>query len=246
MKKAILFLIMFVLYGCDQSTEVPEEPIPGVNSVSQTGTVLETIDVETYTYLRLDMQGNEVWIASTPVWVSEGDVVGFSDSIVMKDFHSEFLDRTFSEILFVSNVELVGVAATSAGQGISSQTSDPHKNLSAEVMKKSDSIVQGPIDVQPLEGGMTIASIFAEHEQIEGQEVSLRAKVIKFSPKVLGKNWITLQDGTGTAPDDKLVVTSSESVEIGDEVVVRGKIKSNVDIGAGYSYKVLLETASFN
>lgn len=102
------------------------------------------------------------------------------------------------------------------------------------------------IAVQALEGGMAIAAIFAEHEQFEAQEVSLRAKVIKFSPNVLGKNWVTLQDGTGTAPDDKLVVTSSETVKIGDEVIVKGKVKSNVDIGAGYAYKVLLEEAVFS
>ena len=102
------------------------------------------------------------------------------------------------------------------------------------------------INVQPLEGGKTIATLFAEHEQIEGQEVSLRAKVMKFSPNILGKNWVTLKDGTGTEPDNKLIVTTAETVSIGDEVVVKGKVKSNIDIGAGYAYKVILEEASFS
>ena len=74
----------------------------------------------------------------------------------------------------------------------------------------------------------------------------MRAKVVKFSPNILGKNWVTLEDGTGTAPNNKLVVTSSWSVAVGDEVVVKGKVKNNVDIGAGYTYEVLLEEASFS
>ena len=225
MKKAILFLIMFTLYGCDQTAEAPVEPATEAK-ISPVGTVLETIDVDTYTYTRLDLEGTEVWIASNPVWVSEGDKIRFSDAILMKDFHSKVLDRTFSDILFVSNVELVEATATdtSAAQAAAPQASDPHANLKAQAKGNPQPVVAQAVDVQALEGGMTIATIFVEREQIEGQEVSLRAKVIKFSPNVLGKNWITLQDGTGTAPDDKLVVTSSETVEIGDEVIVKGKI----------------------
>ena len=106
MKKAILILMMLAVFGCDQSAEVPAEPVTEAG-YSETGVVLETIDVETYTYLRLDVNGSEVWLASNPVWVSEGDLVGFSGAILMKDFHSEVLDRTFSDILFVGNVELI-------------------------------------------------------------------------------------------------------------------------------------------
>jgi hypothetical protein len=74
----------------------------------------------------------------------------------------------------------------------------------------------------------------------------LRAQVVKFSAHILGKNWITWQDGKVTAPDDKLVVTSSEIVAVGDEPIVKGLAKTNADIGEGNNYKVLLEEASFN
>ena len=247
MKKVILLLMMLALYGCEQSVEAPAEPIVG-DRYSQTGTVLETIDVETYTYVRLNVEGSEVWLASNPVRVSEGDVVGFADAMLMKDFHSEVLDRTFADILFVGNVELIesATAGVPAGQVATPQAVNPHENLKTQVNTSSAPATQAPADVQPLEGGATIAAIFVEYEQMEGQEVSLRAKVIKFSSNILGKNWITLQDGTGTAPDNALVVTSSEIVALGDEVIVKGLIKSNVDLGAGYNYKVLLEEASFD
>ena len=247
MKKIILLLMMITMYGCEQSAEPTVAQPPSQATLSPVGTVLETIDVDTYTYTRLDMEGKEIWVASNPVWVSEGDKIRFTDAILMKDFHSKVLDRTFSDILFVSNVELVeaATAGASAPQTAPAKMADPHAGLNMPPMA-SKSVAAESMVVQKLEGGMTIAELYAAYEQMEGQEVSLRAKVVKFSPNVLGKNWVTLQDGTGTAPDDKLVVTSSETVELGEEVIVKGKVKSNVDIGAGYVYKVLLEEAGFS
>ena len=247
MNKAILFLLMIALYGCEQAVEAPAET--GVEVIQpNTGVVLETIAVESYTYSRLDMGGNEVWIASTPIQVSVGDAIRFSGEMLMTDFHSKELDRTFSEVLFVSVAEPVGggVSATPTAQSASTQVTDPHQGMNIQAKTNTGSGVQEPINVQALGGGMTIATIFAEHEQLEGQEVSLRAKVTKFSPNILGKNWITLQDGTGTEPDNALVVTTTEIAAIGDELIVKGRVKGNVDLGAGYNYKVLLEEASFS
>ena len=45
MKKAIFFLLTFVLFGCDQSPKVTNEEIAAVKEAdSRTGMVLETID----------------------------------------------------------------------------------------------------------------------------------------------------------------------------------------------------------
>ena len=99
--------------------------------------------------------------------------------------------------------------------------------------------------VEPLDGGMTIAEIIAAYEQIEGQEVSLRARVTKFSANILEKNWITLQDGTGTAPNDKITATTMETVKTGEVFTIEGIVKTDVNLGGGYLYKVLLEEARF-
>jgi hypothetical protein len=75
--------------------------------------------------------------------------------------------------------------------------------------------------------------------------VSLNARVIKVNKNIMGKNWVTLQDGTGTEPDHKLLATSQQMVAPGDLVVAKGKVTRDVDLGYGYTYKVLLEEASF-
>ena len=244
MKKVILALLMFALFGCDQAPKMNTEEVAAVKEANaRTGMVLETMDVDAYTYIRLDQQGQEVWLASTPVTVAKGELVRYSGEIVMQDFHSKTLNRTFPFILFVGGVQPVEAGAPTLSEelAVAPNVTNLHNNMADRSAGATE-----PAVVEKLEGGKTIAEIIAEHELIEGQEVSLRAQVVKFSANILGKNWISLQDGTGTAPDNKLVVTSSETVAVGDVVVIKGLVRINVDIGAGYNYKVLLEEANFS
>lgn len=252
MKNALLFLLTLVVLGCDQSAEAPPQTNTtvetgdintGTVSEFKTGIVSETIGVESYTYIRINQKDQDIWLASTPIEVSNGDQVRYSGDIQMNDFYSKSLERTFPVILFVNQIEVVSPDGmeTATGPNTPVAASNPHAGMAIDPLA-----AQETIEVQALEGGKTIADIFAEHEQLEGQEVRMRARVTKFSPNILGKNWITLQDGTGIAPDDALVVTSLETLDVGAEVIVKGMVKSNVDIGAGYTYKVILEEASFN
>ena len=237
----ILLLLSFTLVNCDQSPKVSAEVADSIKEEdARTGLVLETIDVEEFTFIRLDQHGQEVWIASNPVTIPKGELVRYSGEIMMKDFQSKSLDRVFPVILFVQSVQPVEAGSMTFQEDLATtpDVTDLHNKMSARPIAES-----GPIVIEPLDGGMTIAGIISEYGQIEGQEVSLRAKVTKFSPNILQKNWITLQDGTGTAPNDKLVVTTSETVAVGDEVIVTGLVRINVDIGAGYVYEVLLENA---
>jgi hypothetical protein len=109
-------------------------------------------------------------------------------------------------------------------------------------------VVQAPApgDITPLKDGKTIAAIFAESADLKEQVVSLNARVMKVGKNIMGRNWITLQDGTGVEPDNKLLATSQEVVSPGDMVIARGKVVTDLDIGYGYEYKVLLEEVTFS
>ena len=71
----------------------------------------------------------------------------------------------------------------------------------------------------------------------------IRGKVVKASGKIMGKRWFHLQDGTGTANNLDLVVTSNSNAEAGDIVVVTGVLGLDKDFGQGYKYDVILEDA---
>ena len=76
----------------------------GVENVTLTGSVLEAIDVPEYTYMRIKTAGGEDWVAVTKVPVKVGDVVTVNQSLVMTDFPSKSLNRTFPKLIMGSLV----------------------------------------------------------------------------------------------------------------------------------------------
>jgi len=202
----------------------------------QTGTVAETMTSGGYTYIRLEEQ--DKWLAANAFAVSVGDKVQYSGGMEMNEFQSKSLDRTFESIWFVSKASLAGgVGGASSG--------DKH---AAAMPPKMPVAVQAPApgDITPLKEGKTVAAIFAESADLKEQVVSLNARVMKISKDIMGRNWITLQDGTGVEPDNELIATSQEVVSPGDMVIARGMVVTDLDIGYGYEYKVLLEEVKFS
>jgi len=204
-----------------------------------TGTVAETIEAGTYVYLRLE---DGTWIAANNFAVSAGDQVQYSGIMEMNGFHSTSLDRTFDSILFVSEASLAG----DNGNDMTAAAMKAHGSMGMQPQKSAAVIAPAPGEVKALPDGKTINTIFAESAGLKGQVVSLNAKVMKVNQNIMGKNWITLQDGTGSDPDNRILATSQEIVSPGDLVVAKGTIVTDVDLGSGYTYKVLLEEATFS
>ena len=73
----------------------------------------------------------------------------------------------------------------------------------------------------------------------------MRGQVVKSNGGIMGKNWLHVQDGSGTqdAANFDLTVTTGDEAKVGDVVVVHGTVQVDKDFGAGYSYPVLVEDA---
>jgi hypothetical protein len=69
-------------------------------SASVTGEVLEVKDVESYTYLRLKTKDGETWAAVSKAPMKKGAVVTLENTMVMSNFESKTLHKTFPKILF--------------------------------------------------------------------------------------------------------------------------------------------------
>lgn len=89
----------------------------------------------------------------------------------------------------------------------------------------------------------TVEGLYKDKAKLGGHEVQVRGKVVKVNNGVMQRNFLHIQDGTGKQGSNDLTVTSQETAEIGDEVVVTGKLAVNKDFGAGYTYPILLEEA---
>ena len=103
------------------------------------------------------------------------------------------------------------------------------------------------LEVEKAEGenSFTVGELYAQGEALEGQTVRVRGQVVKFSPAIMNRNFIHLQDGSGAEGDrtHNLVVTSQTAVETGAIVTVEGTVAANKDFGAGYTYAVIVEDA---
>jgi hypothetical protein len=90
--------------------ESAQQPAPASsadrNQLPKNGKVVKAMHAAGYTYMQIEKDGREFWIASTMLNVKKNDHVRWADAAVMKNFTSSTLHRTFDEILFVTNAEL--------------------------------------------------------------------------------------------------------------------------------------------
>ncbi len=100
------------------------------------------------------------------------------------------------------------------------------------------------IVVEKVEGGKTVADIFAGKNDLGDSNVKIRGQVVKVSNDIMGTNWLHVQDGTGEVGANDLTVTSSAIVKVGDTVVVEGKVTLDKDFGYGYKYDIIMEGAA--
>jgi hypothetical protein len=64
-----------------------------------TGKVVEKLDVPSYTYLRVATPGGDEWVAVSTMNVNVGDTVTVNQQIVMQNFPSKALNRTFEKLV---------------------------------------------------------------------------------------------------------------------------------------------------
>lgn len=90
----------------------------------------------------------------------------------------------------------------------------------------------------------TVASLYKDKATLAGKTISTQGKVVKVNNGIMGRNFLHLQDGTGDASSNDLVVTSKQTANVGDQIKISGVVVINRDFGAGYSYPLLIEEAS--
>jgi hypothetical protein len=208
-------------------------------TAATTGTVLETMDAAGYTYVRLQTGQTTVWAAGPQTPVKVGQTVQLVGGMLMQDFHSKTLDRTFDNILFVTGI--VTPSAASAPAGLPPQ--HPSITEPGETKPLPSQAVIRPGSIPMADGGFTVAELYGKKKDLAGKRVSVRAKVVKSSPNIMGKNWLHVQDGTGDAETCDVTVTTKDIAKVGDIVVVSGMLTTDKDIGSGYFFPLIIENA---
>ncbi|UCG14196.1 MAG: nucleotide-binding protein [Deltaproteobacteria bacterium] len=235
--------VLALAIGCqDKAPKTEEPPVQEKSVVDESGgggfsgTVAETIKVERYTYVQVDTGTEKIWAATSEFHGKVGDTVVVPDGLVMKNFHSNTLKRDFELVYFVGPI-----SGVKNDRDIKQRAEMPsgHPPMGGKSSKPQIDLSK----VKKAKEGKTVAEIFAGKEDLAGKQVLVRGKVVKFLPQIMGKNWLHLQDGSGSEGTNDLTITTNAMAKVGDLVLVSGKVTVNRDFGYGYSYEVLLEDA---
>ncbi|HSQ71978.1 MAG TPA: hypothetical protein VLM87_06110, partial [Rubrivivax sp.] len=195
------------------------------------GEVLEVRDVAPYTYLRLMTPAGQTWAAVTQAPVKVGAQVTIENPAVMENFHSKTLDKTFDKIVF-GQLAVPGAPAQAA-------QASPHGGMGSA--KPAAPMAAAAVVKVPKATGSdarTVAEVVGGKAALKDKSVSLRGQIVKANLGIMGKNWFHVQDGTGSAGagTNDVLVTSKDTAAVGEIVVVKGTVRTDVKVGTGYDY----------
>lgn len=91
---------------------------------------------------------------------------------------------------------------------------------------------------------VTVSDAHARRLELAGKQITITGTVIKVNNGVMKRNFIHVQDGTGSGDTDRLVFTSQQTAVVGDTITVTGTVALDVNFGMGYFYSTLIEQAT--
>jgi hypothetical protein len=200
------------------------------------GTVAERLDVPNYTYLRLTGAAGDTWAAVPTTAVEVGTEVTILNPTAMKQFESKTLSRTFEVIMFGS------AAQVGNGPAAAPAAANPHGAMAAA---PAADIANIKVEKASGADGRSVAEVYGQSAALKEKNVVVHAKVVKVTSGVMNRNWLHVRDGSGSdaAQDNDLIITTTDTVQVGDEVTATGVVHTDKDLGSGYAYKVLIEDA---
>ncbi|MBT3880496.1 MAG: DNA-binding protein [Candidatus Scalindua sp.] len=197
------------------------------------GTVAETMNSGGYTYILLQTKAKMFWVAIAESTVTVGEEVVLASGMEMIEFHSKSLDRTFDSIIFSEGM---------ISQGGEAAPKPQKKTYGSSGAKPS---AQKEIKVAKAGGGnaYTVSELFEKRKELDNKDIILKGEVVKVTARIMNKNWLHIQDGTGSAQDgtNDMVVTTMDLPSVGDTVTIKGVLFCDKDFGSGYKYNAIVE-----
>lgn len=200
--------------------------VSGFTMKAVSGKVVQTMNSGGYTYALVEKDGEQTWVALPTSQIAVGDEISCRTGGEMNNFTSKTLGRTFDHIVF-------------SGGLISSPGAEASASAAAPVKAPE-------INKYPNAKAFTIGEIFDKKASLAFTPVAVKGKVVKINKGIMGKNWLHLQDGTGSkaaGTNDLTVTTDSDPAKVGDTVTATGKLSLDRDFGSGYHYDVIMEGA---
>jgi len=207
--------------------------------IAHTAKVVETMSSAGYTYIRVEEKGIKYWIAIPETQVSVGEEISFYEQMLMEDFTSRSLNRTFDRILFVGAINKGTELPTQAKAAPSPNKKALEQHLETQTTKDPGKPV----------GQFSISEVYDKKAELSGKVIEVKGRIVKISQQIMGRDWVHIKDGTGTEQEknNKLIFRATHAgVAVDDEVVAKGVLFTNKDFGYGYHYPVIVEDTLFS
>lgn len=233
MRSIVCLIVVFVLLsGCNNAKVKKTENKPAAQSAvpaanMHTVVAKDVIQTSGYTYLLLSEDGKEYWAAVSRFEAEKGKTYYFKDGMEMTDFKSKELNRTFESIQFITEL---------SDQPIQEKKQEQLTTKGKQSIERIDGI-----KVEPVSGGVKISDVFAGKGNYAGKTIKITGQVVKFSPEIMSRNWVHIQDGSESNGSFDLTITTMETVAVGTMVTFEGVLAVDKDFGYGYKYDVILE-----
>jgi hypothetical protein len=88
----------------------------GITMMTVAGKVVQTIDSGGYTYVLIERDGAQTWVALPKSRITVGDEISCQPGMIMKNFRSSSLKRTFELIVFSGGLSLTSDTTPSTGE----------------------------------------------------------------------------------------------------------------------------------
>ena len=225
--------------GTENTTEAiatetsPAMPIAGQSAEGGVHKVVanEVLQAERYTYLNVNEGSHKFWIATAKKEASKGKTYLYKGGLLKTNFESQDFKRTFDTIYLVGNI--IDAAEHPGGN----MDVPLGQEMTAPIKKTSGA--SAPKDV------VKLSELISKKSKYDGQTITVAGNCVKVNNGIMGRNWVHIQDGSKEKGKFlELTITTNANIEVGSEVVLKGKIVLNKDFGAGYRYDIIMEEAT--
>lgn len=224
-----MIFILFMVFAGFQA--VNAQAVAGAQQTAHKVLTKEVLQTSMYTYLHVKEGEKTYWLAIPKMDDAKvGETYYHFGGMEMKDFKSKELNRTFASVYFMDFVSR------------SAEAPKPKAMTVPEHGKKSTP-AKITTSIKPPQGAITIGELYRDKKKYAGKTVKIKAEVVKYNEKIMGKNWAHLQDGSNFGNSYDLTITLKASLKIGDVVTIQGKVALDKDFGSGYFFPVIVEDA---
>lgn len=235
MKKIVLIALAIAAFSCEprQGKSVEDVPTSKKSNLHEI-VVQEVVAAQNYTYVRALEQDKEIWMAILKTDIEVGKTYYYDRAMEMKNFKSKDLDREFASVYFLEG--LFENPDDFTKMGMKAPTDKVHSTADANVRQE--------IIIEFEDGVTVIEDLYAKKNELENNKVMVQGIVTKYNANIMNKNWVHIQDGTGTQTTYDLTITTQDEVRVGSMVKFEGTVGVDVDFGHGYKYDLILQEAN--